>query len=965
MTTRHSLRRLGLIAVVALVAGYGSEAWQRPTSAAAAAGTSSGAATATATAGGIIPEGLWVTTTAGDLVHLDPDSGAVVRTIPLELGEGAFTSLAYSAGYVWVSVAPSAEVLRVDPGSGEIVRLPVSDQACCIVADEDQVWVGGTEREVAVRLDPHTGSVVATSEVGGTYPWVFLGRDSVVAVLDYKRKELLRLGEGGAPHDRRTVEGVVHYAAVLGDEIWLRGDDALLAYSMESLERTHFVDVTPLAVAAGDQALWVAAFARGLIRVDPETGSITEWAPLEGASRIVAGSGRLFVVDADGSIQHGSTSEPGLTRFTELPAPAYALVLAPTHAADGSLVQQPALPSPTPTPAPVVAVDVPAGVRWEPVDLPSDAAISTADSVWVTERGVVVVGRESQRDGGRPVIWTSADGAAFSRSDTRALSPPGSHVYLRDVAVGAAGFAAVGQSDAACTASPELIADFDSCCARRRALAWFSGDGVTWVAARDTDGSFRNAQETQMVSVIPYGSGFLAAGVARRSKTDYRLPIWASEDGRNWRRVALLRERPGLLSMPSLASVGDRVLLGARLFLCGTPSKHITGFGFGLPPLEVGRAFASKDGVRWKPIDLVAAGLAVDRGPVACRPTKGWEGRGGVSAGTLSKLGAGAQWREAPVSDKDPGALWTSSDGTAWTQLPSMPVDAVIDRLLPVTGGAVDDLLLLEAGDSRRGRTALAAYTFDGEQWTDWSAWDSGIPTPLPGPSGLELWRVDSAAARLGDLAVLVGSAGDANRTSVHAVAYVSRPASVMPEEEPTCEPAHGARCTGVTLLGTELADADLREVDLTGALLRKVDLRGADLSGAKLDDTEIDGVKLAGATLAGASLRRAVFISTPLDGVDLSDADLRDTRGMDSAVGAVFAGSTLVGGAAVLADYSRADFRGADLTDFMFLSTDLTKARLKGAVLKGVDWSGSTCPDGTRLALGAQASCAGHFIDR
>jgi hypothetical protein len=87
-------------------------------------------------------------------------------------------------------------------------------------------------------------------------------------------------------------------------------------------------------------------------------------------------------------------------------------------------------------------------------------------------------------------------------------------------------------------------------------------------------------------------------------------------------------------------------------------------------------------------------------------------------------------------------------------------------------------------------------------------------------------------------------------------------------------------------------------------------------------------GTDLTGASLRAADLSGATLVEVTLRSVDLSDAKLTE---------AILTG----------ADLSGANLRGADLT---------------GARLEGVDWSSTTCPDGT-LSTNAGETCVAHLV--
>lgn len=161
----------------------------------------------------------------------------------------------------------------------------------------------------------------------------------------------------------------------------------------------------------------------------------------------------------------------------------------------------------------------------------------------------------------------------------------------------------------------------------------------------------------------------------------------------------------------------------------------------------------------------------------------------------------------------------------------------------------------------------------------------------------------------LGDVALVDGTSRDRARTAeVRAGATVDvGPIHVTPRH---CDPSTVA--PGADLAGRDLAGADLSGCYAPFSDLASADLTAADLGGANLAVGSLVGADLAGAALADASL--------------------------------------------VAADLSAADLTGADLT-----GADLRHARTAGAIVAGVTWSATTCPDGVD-SDDVGGTCIGHL---
>ena len=113
---------------------------------------------------------LWVTLDGGEVARMDPRNGKVVATYPV--GAGA-RFLAVGDDAVWTLDARDGTVSRVDPESGEVSSVLVSEQAISggdIAADLGGVWArttfGVTRVDPAsmtptdrIRITPGSGSV--------------------------------------------------------------------------------------------------------------------------------------------------------------------------------------------------------------------------------------------------------------------------------------------------------------------------------------------------------------------------------------------------------------------------------------------------------------------------------------------------------------------------------------------------------------------------------------------------------------------------------------------------------------------------------------------------------------------------------------------------------------------------------------------------------------------------------------
>ena len=166
-----------------------------------------------------------------------------------------------------------------------------------------------------------------------------------------------------------------------------------------------------------------------------------------------------------------------------------------------------------------------------------------------------------------------------------------------------------------------------------------------------------------------------------------------------------------------------------------------------------------------------------------------------------------------------------------------------------------------------------------------------------------------------------------------------------------------------------DLSEADFSGCDLTGALFLKADLSGCNLTGCTLskatflectgpgsrfaggrlhkaafpNSTDFSRSDFRGADLAGANLRGVDLSGSDFRGAHLSGADLSGGRWQ----GVRMSGSSAVGARFTHADLRGVDGRGADFREVLFLKADLRSADFSHASLYKAGFTGAV-RDGT-----------------
>jgi hypothetical protein len=184
---------------------------------------------------------VWVTrvgSTLGQLVRVDPASGRVVARTTVGGGPVAVVS---ALGSVWVANTSPSSVMRVDPGTNRVVATVLADRFSSSLAVTDGlVWAGGT-------APPNVAAGSASGAVLG---------------LDADGRVVRTIG---LP---RPVAGI----AAAGEELWAI-DTAIatigrldrISLTRGRIVATRRVGRTPVAVAIGAGAVWVANFGDGTI----------------------------------------------------------------------------------------------------------------------------------------------------------------------------------------------------------------------------------------------------------------------------------------------------------------------------------------------------------------------------------------------------------------------------------------------------------------------------------------------------------------------------------------------------------------------------------------------------------------------------------------------------------------------------------------------------------------------------
>jgi DNA-binding beta-propeller fold protein YncE len=279
------------------------------------------------------------------LGRVDPRTGEVVATIPIEGLWDAFTQVVSGAGSVWVSSGyyetghapkrgPGDVVFRIDPRTNRVVdRIPV-DPPTGLAFGHGSVWATSISYGTVSRIDPQTGEVVAKIKVGrgaadiaadessgavwvassylpkdfGGYDWPKYSEDRNLTRID---AETNRVVEEIPIETRSRYGGGAWNVAVGAGAVWvLSGDGNLLKVdpATNEIAARVSVGVSPtsyLAVYGG--GVWAMGQAEEfrLVRVDPSTMHIVASEdigpiPKIGEGGLAAGGGYVWFSSGEG-----------------------------------------------------------------------------------------------------------------------------------------------------------------------------------------------------------------------------------------------------------------------------------------------------------------------------------------------------------------------------------------------------------------------------------------------------------------------------------------------------------------------------------------------------------------------------------------------------------------------------------------------------------------------------------------
>ena len=331
----------------------------------------------------------------------------------------------------------------------------------------------------------------------------------------------------------------------------------------------------------------------------------------------------------------------------------------------------------------------PLGRTWVQAKVPAvvDRPIGRIEAVTAGGPGFVAVGRGciGEAPTCEAIVWTSADGRAWTRApasdatDIGAyLATTGPAIGMFDVAAGTPGIVAIGYA-----ARPDL-----------QATVWFSADGTSWeripLGLEPPAASPGGLNGARVNAVTWDGGQFVIVGEDRSDWKGFgsslttakaRAAAWTSPDGRSWTRVphAPVFEVGGFIDTtedPSTGGMADVMAGPDGLVAVGSVCN--TKASAGCQPA----VWTSPDGTSWtrlKDVPAMSGGLR------ALATSDARTAFVAVGAATVLTSRDGLTWVQQPVEPPNdfqgvtwigdrffatvlggPETVWTSEDGSAW-----------------------------------------------------------------------------------------------------------------------------------------------------------------------------------------------------------------------------------------------------------------------------------------------------------
>ena len=211
------------------------------------------------------------------------------------------TSIAAGDGAVWATSEQEAAVLRIDPGSKTVQRIPVDGDPSGIAVGAGAVWVTNSLDGTVMRIDPGTNGIVQTIPVGVTPNAIVFARGALW-VTSADDRSLNTIDPVSGHVVKKIPTGAVGRGVAVGaGAVWVTDESSRSVMRIDPVSRKVVTTVPvgngPTGIAFGAGSVWVANSLDGTVmRVDPDTNTVTATTDVgEGPNSITADNAAVWV----------------------------------------------------------------------------------------------------------------------------------------------------------------------------------------------------------------------------------------------------------------------------------------------------------------------------------------------------------------------------------------------------------------------------------------------------------------------------------------------------------------------------------------------------------------------------------------------------------------------------------------------------------------------------------------------
>jgi YVTN family beta-propeller protein len=245
-----------------------------------------------------------VVASANSLGVIDPKENRIVGAVPVGSSP---SSVAIDEGAVWVANSGDGTVSRIDPKTRKVVKtIGVGAPVIDVAAGHGAVWTANGSDGSVSEIDPKTNAVVRSIDLRGpdeltpdeTHAiaigvgalWVATGSRHIVRIDPDSGRVVATIDVGSQPADVDVTDDAV-WTATSGERV-VRIEPRTNAAVAEAA--VSF----PVSVAAGPDAVWVGTYPDSVWRIDPATTTVAGTVATEGgADGVAIGLGSLWIAD--------------------------------------------------------------------------------------------------------------------------------------------------------------------------------------------------------------------------------------------------------------------------------------------------------------------------------------------------------------------------------------------------------------------------------------------------------------------------------------------------------------------------------------------------------------------------------------------------------------------------------------------------------------------------------------------